>query len=296
MEILEKVEYIIKSISKISRKKWEFFIISRIIHKLDDDDIEFVTQQCIRRPNGEYYLTDLYFPQFDIHLEVDEPFHSNKIEEDQRRENDIVLATEHQIKRIKISDQGQNQSLSSIRSEVDEFVEFIRFLKIEKLRTNEFSPWDWEHKFSSKPIIERGYLDVADNVTFRTQIEAMRCFGFSGNGYQRGAWTIPDGSTDIIWFPRLYKHFIWHNELSPDGRHIYERALDEEGRVSIAKQIKDARAKPDSKMIVFAKSKDTLGANLLRYVGTFKINFDESSLDLIQFDLVRTREPVRLEY
>ncbi len=293
---MQKFEYILRSLTKISRKKWEFFIISRIIHKLDDDDLEFVTQQYVRRSNGDYALTDLFFPQLNIHLEIDEPFHNKAFDEDQRRENDIVLVTDHQIKRIKVDDQGREKPLSAIRSEVDQFVQLIRDIKDTKCREEEFSPWDWEHKFSSTPIIERGYLDVADNVTFRTQIEAMRCFGFTGSGYQRGAWTIPDGSRDMVWFPRLYKHFIWHNELTSNGHHIYERALNDEGRLSIAKQIKDAKAKPNSKMIVFAKAKDTLGANLLRYVGTFQINLDDSNSDVIQFDLIRSREPVRLNY
>ena len=294
--MMNKTEYILKSISRISRKKWEYFIISRIIHRLDDDDIEFITQQYVRLPNGAYFLTDLYFPQFGLHLEVDEPFHEKKVDDDQRRENDIVLVTEHQIKRIKIYNQGEEKSLEKIRSEVDQFVELVREIKATKLSENKFLPWDWERRFSSLPIIERGYLDVEDNVTFRTQVEAMKCFGFTGSGYQRGAWTIPDGSTDIIWFPRLYKHFIWHNELSADGQHIYERALGDEGRTSIAKQVKDARGKPNSRWIVFAKAKDTLGANLLRYVGTFQMNFDASNLDVIRFDLVRTREPVRIHY
>ncbi len=93
-----------------------------------------------------------------------------------------------------------------------------------------FEPWDFEARFDPKRILDKGKFCVADNVLFRTQIDAMRCFGFTGKGWQRGVWNIPDGSGDTLWFPRLYPHGSWHNELIEGGSVISARAIDEEGR------------------------------------------------------------------
>ena len=35
------------------------------------------------------------------------------------------------------------------------------------------------------------------------------------------AWKIPDGTDDVVWFPRLYPHGMWHNELADGGKKIY---------------------------------------------------------------------------
>ena len=291
---LTKTEYILRCLSKIRHKKWELFIISRIIHQLDED-IEFITQQLVRRPDGTRALTDLYFPQLNLHLEIDEPFHEGQVESDYKREQDIMSVTEHDIYRIKISDaNGHERPLNDIRIDTDEFVAELLKKKKRFIEDNTYCPWDFEKRYLSESVINRGVVSVSDNVLFRTQVEAMRCFGFSGKGWQRGAWKIPDQSSTIVWFPRLYEHGIWRNELSHDGRRIFERALDanSEAKDSITKQKMDDLAEPKS-YVVFAKAQDPLGFKLLRYVGTFKMNhIDSNELEII-FDRIRTEEPVR---
>lgn len=293
--IASKTEYILKSIKKISHKKWEFFIVTRIIHGLTDD-IEFITQQLVRRPDGKRALTDLYFPQFNVHLEIDEPFHHKQKEEDFKREQDIVQITNHTVFRIKIAnDNNEERALSDIRADVDEFINHIVSLKGELVADNKFIPWDFENRYSSDVVIRRGYVSIEDNVVFRTQVEAMRCFGFNGKGWQKGAWSIPDGSNDYIWFPRLYEHGIWHNELSADGLRIFEQALNnnEDAKLSIIKQKEDVSKHPNRKMIVFAKGRDALGFNLLRYVGTFMASLAESTDTALIFERVSDSEKVR---
>lgn len=289
-----KTRYIVRSLSKIARKEWELFVVSRVVHGIDED-IEFVCQQLVRRPDGSRALTDLFFPQFNLHLEVDEPFHSKQVNADEKRTQDIVGVTGHCIERISVLNaQEEPKSLDVLRGEVDDFVERLRSKRLAHISSGTFQPWDWENRYSARSVLDRGYMDVNDNIMFGTQVEAMKCFGFEGRGWQKGAWTIPDGSEDWLWFPRLYEHFIWKNELTPDGQRIFQRALSEEGVLSISKQMQDAGKNPDRNVIVLAKARDPLGLNLLRYVGTFRVNFSESTRDCMQFDLVRTREPTRL--
>ncbi|PNH95119.1 AbaSI family restriction endonuclease [Vibrio diazotrophicus] len=289
---LTKTDYILNSIRKVRNKKWEFFIITRIIHALPDD-IEFKTQQLVRLSNDTRALTDLYFPQFDIHLEIDEPFHEKQVDADKLREMDIIARTEHSVMRIKLE---ACKDLNSVCIEVDKFISKILAIKDKQIADGSFNPWDFDNKYSSEPIIKSGQISIAKNIVFQKQIEALRCFGFAGQGYQRGAWVIPDGSDDYVWFPRLYKHGIWENKLSLDGKTITERALDnkEEAILSIAKQKQVELTKGNRKTIVFAKVKDSLGFNLYRYVGTFRMNLDKSTDTEIIFDRVSTEEKVRL--
>ena len=44
-----KLEYMERLFAKISKKKTESYVISRIWHQLDDDRVKFVVQQYIRR-------------------------------------------------------------------------------------------------------------------------------------------------------------------------------------------------------------------------------------------------------
>lgn len=291
--MLTKSEYILRSLQKIRNKKWEYFIVSRIIHALDDDDIEFVTQQYVRKQDGSYALTDLYFPQFNLHLEIDEPHHENELarQKDSLRTRDLVLVTGHTVARLKTQkEDGTLKTLSEVRRDVDDFV---KKLKLQKTSQSGFVPWDLETRYSPEPVIQRGIVRISDNVVFRTQIDAMRCFGFRGNGWQKGAWTIPDGSNDYLWFPRLYEHSIWRNEISEDGTEIRERAINSEGRLSIEKQRQVIDEHPNRRAIVFAKAQDALGFNLLRYVGTFQPRQSEADPDVITFDRIATSEKVR---
>lgn len=297
---MTKDEYILRSLSRISKKKWEFFIISRILHGLDDDEIEFVTQQLVRRPDGSRALTDIFFPQFDIHLEIDEPHHNNQEVEDFKREQDIIQITGHQIERIKIPDKSRTVGvIEEVRDEVDNIIKIIKGRKQIAIKEETFIPWDYESRYSADPVIARKIVSIKDNVVFRTQVEALRCFGFSGKGWQRGAWIIPDGTHDAVWFPRLYRHGIWLNELTDEGKTIYERALKddasayEDGVRSIEKQRENNSKHPDRKYIVFAKARDALGFNLLRYVGSFTMNFDETAPDVLRFDRVSSDEVIR---
>jgi hypothetical protein len=291
---ISKTDYILRSLQKVSKKKWELFIVSRIIHCLNDDDIEFVTQQLVHRPDGARALTDIFFPQFSVHLEIDEPFHTKTVSKDDKRSQDIVEVTGHDIRRIAIADKiGNLRPLSQIIDDTDNFVEFLKAKKRNGLIDGTFVPWNFESRYSAAPVIAKGYLSVEDNVVFKTQVEALRCFGFTGSGYQRGAWRIPDGSTDVVWFPRLYEHGMWHNELAENGLVIKEEAINAEGRASIAKQLENERRWPGRKHIVFAKAKDVLGFNLLRFVGTFKVNVDLSTENLIWFDRCSSKESIR---
>lgn len=287
---MNKSDYILRSLTKISHKRWEYFIVSRIIHRLDNLSVEFVAQQLVKRPDGSRALTNLFFPQLGLHLEIDEPFHAQNGEKDTIRERDIVSVAGHDIERNGILDkQGVERSLSDICADTDDFIKTIRDRRAKQVEVGGFVPWNFATRYLAQPIIERGYLDVKDNDTFRLHVEALKCFGFKGRGYQRGVWTIKDGSNDWVWFPRLYPHYIWINEMTDDGRQIYQRANSNEAREQNQRSLEKECALAERNVIVFAKAKDNLGCNLLRMLapsGWTKGNPTRAFCNMISFEIV----------
>ena len=101
---ISKDEYILRNFSKIQHKKWELYVITRIIHLLNDPELEFVCQQLVKTSDNKRYLTDLCFPELNLYCEIDELQHSSKEHSilDDKRMEEIVDATDFVEKRIKM--------------------------------------------------------------------------------------------------------------------------------------------------------------------------------------------------
>ncbi len=273
--ISSKDDYILRSLSKIKHKKYEHFVINRLFHRLNDPDIEFVCQQRVRRPTGNA-LTDLFFPQFDLHLEVDEPHHdcSGNQMRDAMRKQDIIDATKHRVEKISVYETDDEPSASikplwKLCEEIDDFVEMLRQLKIEQ--GADFSAWDIEKKFSPEQHISNGQISTSSEAVFRYQKDAMACFGYTGGHYQRAMWPVSATKKIHIWFPRLWKTNRWDNHLSEDGIKITEFNLEKIG---------DHGPAPEdlsSKRIVFPKWEDPLGRRIYRFAGVFEYDKETST-------------------
>ena len=129
---IDELSYYAESFRKINHKKYEFFVISRIFHLLNDLEIEFVTQQVVGTAKGRFLL-DLYFPQFQIAVEIDEDYHSkkNQIQKDQLRERAIVDASRIKTIRINIKD----KTITEIFLEIQQVVDFILAEKEKRIKT-----------------------------------------------------------------------------------------------------------------------------------------------------------------
>ena len=164
-----KDQYVLRNFSKIQHKKWELYIITRIVHFLNDSDVEFVCQQLIRTHDGKRYLADLCFPSLKLYYEIDEAQHGSdehKIK-DEHRHREIIDATNFIEKRITVFDKNKkDRDINQINIEVDEFIDFIKERKKSFISKGDFIPWDYETKFSPIPHLKKGYIDVKDNVVF----------------------------------------------------------------------------------------------------------------------------------
>lgn len=291
-------DYILRSISKTSAKRWEYYAVTRILHTLNDLEIEFICQQCVRKPDGRLALTDMYFPQFKIYLEINEGHHFIKDPRnatlyqrcigDAQRAHDIALAaglTEYSIPSHSHKPVTE-LTLDEFNQEIDDFVEILRRLKAEAIAQNQFEIWDFEMRFSAQQHIDAGFIEIGPHAAFHTHVETLKCFGCHYKAHMQGSWNMPDEVAEyiglkgrtMVWFPNLDGRGKWSNSLSEDGMTIVE--TNEAGN--------DHQNDWDNR-IVFARSKDVFGKPLYRFVGVFEPDADQATGSERRFTRVSTK-------
>lgn len=266
---MNKLEFISRQFAKAESKKFEHYVVTRIWHLLNYSDVKIITQQFVSRPMGRA-MTDLYFPQIGVHIEVDEGFHKKQIDADKVREADIINATEHEIFRVDVT-----KSIEQIHFEIDKIVTVIK-KKIEN--SSNFEPWDLEKEQNSQTYIDRGYIDVNDDVAFRTMADAASCFGKDySNGLQLSYIPHPTEQRKRLWFPKLYKNNEWNNQISNDENTIVSTTeLIEKSKANVDKII----AQKNESVIVFARVKDSLGGIMYRFKGEYKLDDESTNYDV----------------
>ena len=97
-----KDQYILRNFSKIQHKQWELYIITRIVHNLNDPEIEFVCQQLIKTSDGKRYLADLCFPSLKLYYEIDEAHVYGHDDEDSEMEEKLDAVDEVHAEALRI--------------------------------------------------------------------------------------------------------------------------------------------------------------------------------------------------
>ncbi|HWZ35239.1 MAG TPA: hypothetical protein VNW51_03725, partial [Mucilaginibacter sp.] len=223
----QKLEYITKLFKKMSAKGLETYVISRIWHQLDNNQIKIVPQQYVRHGSGQYSLTDLYFPQFNIHVEVNEPghYHSNdKILRDAIREQNIIESSGHQVFTVDCT-----KDMLEIHRQIDTIINVIRSAAILQMQHQIFKPWQPDIEYKAIYYKDQSVLNASDNIALETIEQICELFQVRvpKMGFQRkGAVPYPSMENTIIWWPTM-ENKNWINSISPDGNTIKEKANNE---------------------------------------------------------------------
>ena len=227
-----KLDYMARMFRSIRNKRFESYAIQRIWHQLNDERVQFVTQQYFRRSeNGEYALADLYLPQIKLIVEIDEGQH-NVIENqlrDEQRSNDIKAVSDVEILRIPVCkdlERDEWLTLTDFNKEIDEVVRHIKG-KIAEQGDN-FKTWEGDNILSPEYHIKKGYLSVAEN-------EYLGLF------------------------------ITEYNEKE------YNKPYNKENEKDRKKHVEDVINKKQSR-ITFFREKDALGFNFYKFVGVFMLN------------------------
>lgn len=200
----EKKEYLVKTLSRTKRKDYENYVVNRLYSQLDDLEIKPMTQKYVKRTlkgTSGYALIDLYFPQFNIGIEVDEAHHISQEELDKLRTEDIVNSMDgYDERRIIVS----GKTILEINDAISKEVEYIKLKKQWQIENGIFIKWEEipaEIYFKSKDII-----NLEDDIEFGTINDASNIiFGTEYNGQQQSYFPIPTirHKKVMAWFPKL---------------------------------------------------------------------------------------------
>lgn len=272
MSELTKEQYIIRNFKKLSGKPWEMYVITRVLHKLDDPEIEFICQQYINPPTNDkdYYRADLAFPTLKMYLEINEKYHDDREIEDSIREKEILEATSWESYKIptyeKKGKDKIDKTIKKLNSDIDVFVNILRKRKRELIASKKFVAWDYEAKYSPETYIKRAKIHVNDNVAFRHQKDAKKLFGYKKGHAQNSYWRIK-GFNQAIWFPKLYDNKDWINRLENNSATIHMQKKD----------LSTLVRPDDEERIVFAHNKNVLGQTVYKFIGVFAVDNERTN-------------------
>ena len=275
-----KLDYMERLFAKIGKKKTESYVISRIWHQLNDGRVKFVVQQYIKRTADKYALADLYLPQLNIWVEINEPFHKNNVEVDKVRNEEIVGKTHAELHIIDcgsvVEENGKEKvywkTMEEIHRQVDEVVALIR-QRVRELG-DRLKPWDDGRTLTVEYHREKGYLKVEDNECLRTTEEVAAVFGTRAKhrGFLRASGAgIPGKKNEIVWWPNTH-HALWCNVLSEDGMCIYEYPSAKNKKVTPTEHLRQWLAAPEETRVTFLRYEDDLGFCFYRFVGVFRLD------------------------
>ena len=267
-------DYIARVLQKTARKAYEGYVISRLWHKINDPTVKLVPQQYVNRASNLYALTDVYFPQFKIHIEVNEPAHyknNASIQKDRKRKAQIEKNTGHRVLEIDC-----RKKIELINGDIDRIVNFILEQKRELILKNQFIPWD-EKENTGLFWRRKNTLDVDNDISLSTIEEICKVFNINPSkikrGFQRtGGAILPANSDILVWWPAEKTRNGWTNCEKFDFSEIEEKNSDREKSLEHYKEYINL----NQRRIVFFKHKDILGIDKYKFVGIYVLNESKS--------------------
>lgn len=281
-----KREYITEQLKKSFGKKYENYCVSRIYHLLQREDVQIVAQQVLQRGNKKRAMADLYFPQINVWVEVDEHHHAAQRKEDEKRteeaienkikhlEEVVTITTLEKPERIVIP----NKSISEINKRIDEIVDMIKKKIQEQEANGTFTPWNGVIE-DANVFIDRGYIEVTDNAQFKTTQIVSELFN---KGYKPGSqktYFSTNEKNAYVWCPKLaldegdFKNLKWKNTISADGNVIME--FDKKNNDEFYAKVINNPLGPE-KRFVFPQYKCSDGRLAYKFRGTFLLDIEET--------------------
>lgn len=287
---MEKIEYITNQLKKTFGKKYENYCITRIYSLVNRNDVKIVTQQLFKRKGKNIALADLYFPQINLWVEIDEGHHENQVKSDKIRTKEVIemnkISSEVKKKYEALEEVINpeleepyrivvyNKSLEEINKQIDIIVEEInnRILKM----GDKFIPWI---NVNSNPedFIEKGIIKVSDNAKFKTIDTIGKLFNMEKVPFNQKLHGYINVKNNIYyWCPTLKivgdecENNAWENEISEDGNIIYENQKEKSSHY-ISDVIEEQPIR-----YIFTKYKDETGNMIYKFKGVFDLDTTET--------------------
>lgn len=272
---MDKLAYLAKTLSRTRRKDYENYVVNAVWNRLCDGELKPVTQQWLARADGGGYFIDLYFPQLNLGVECDEPFHEGQRDMDCRRELDLIdilnhIDDRHGYRALHVRIRGYRET----ERQINDAVQQIREETAHRRALGDFEPWEPKQSLDDY-YADRDAISASDRVgfgTIRKACNALFASNYGGNLRMchftpRGPLKDAYGREYKVWFPTKVTpegkgNHGWVNRVSSDGSMVYERR-EEGGAIS--------GDSGTEKRITFIKAKDPISGRLeYRFLGVFE--------------------------
>ena len=132
-------DYLINELKSFGsmKKTFEMAVVIPIIMSNDLLDVRPVLQQFVKRePSQKFSYIDLYYPELNLAIEIDENYHDDKQEEDAARQQEIFDTIGCEFKRFNAIAENFN-----IGQTIQQIKESIVSKILEKKRNGSFNLW-----------------------------------------------------------------------------------------------------------------------------------------------------------
>lgn len=270
---------------RTKNKKYENFVVNAIYNKVGNMELEPITQQYVCNPDDprKYYLIDLYFPQINYGIEVNEAQHLGEEHTlaDKERAEAIKDAIDCTVRVVDIFEKKEQseaavmRSYAEINNQIDMYVEEIKTLIAQKEKMDG-KRLQWISDAQKKLAIwTSGVLSVDDPVSYQNKKEiekllgvpvtARACYRPLGVDYYYYLWvpglSVRDNSG------KIYSSNGWVNYLYEDKKEIVEIDTKKERQGANLKNT----TKKTPKRVTFMKMKDKYGKDCCKFIGVFEL-------------------------
>ncbi len=283
---MNKTEYLARMLNKRTKNKdYENFVVNAIYFQINNLNLTPVTQQYVKIKNNKYALIDLYFPQINYAIEVDEGHHlfeENEIK-DKIRSIDIHEKIACTPKRIKIFEkQDEPLPIENINNQINTIVQEIKEIISNLESKNKPIQWpDYEEKLAF--LKEKDKLTANDDIDFYGITKILNFFERKTNkGEEYKSWqhafkkNFSKGYS--LWVPHwsikdkrnnFKQKNGWVNYPSEDMEEITE--IDVNGTETSKSEI-GKHNENGIKRITFMHMEDRFGKDCCRFIGIYELD------------------------
>lgn len=280
---MDKFEHLSWMFNKRTKgKKYENFIVNAIYNRVGNFELIPITQQYVRSTIKErkYYLMDLYFPQINYGIEVDEMQHTKKyhIISDEERDEAIKKAIGCEERRIELyhkveSGDAKMRSFDDINSQINKYVDEIKELIQQKEISGDKIFWQSNEDRKEIVINKNKEFCINDDVSYQGVVELYNILKGCNRKTLWGQSTFKLSNGYRIWVPHLavidengkvWCRNGWQNELSNDREWITETDTDNKLKETPARDYEEKR-------VVFMKMRDKYGKMCCRFIGVYQL-------------------------
>lgn len=275
---MDKIKYLAKIFNKRTKNKdYENYIVNTIYTLIGNKELIPVTQQYVKTDTG-YAFLDLYFPQINYGIEIDEKHHLNKENKWSDKERALAISSAIKCKegRISICNKfGKTRKYEDIFKDILKQVNEVkkRIKAIEK--NGKKLVWEDNDKLKEK-VFKRGFFHINDEVNYQGITEIYNFIGHKVKSL--GICYVKLNPNYSLWVPflaiKLKNGTVitkngWENTINEDKTEIIEIPKDK--TKCDTKDLKSGKWNDKGiKRVVFMQIKDRFGVKRKKFLGVFE--------------------------